>query len=89
MTSLIKGHEKISFSSASASNYVFLKISKYSQENTCTGVTFYLRCWPEGFSCEICEIFKNIFFHRLPMVAAAVIFKYMTLYSVFRDYLNF
>ena len=26
-------------------------------------------------SCEICEIFKNIFFHKTPPVATSVIFK--------------
>ena len=28
------------------------------------------------FSCEICKIFKNIFFHRAPPVAASVYYKY-------------
>ena len=43
----------------------------------------------EVFSCEICKIFKNAFFHRTPPVAASVIFKQMTLYSALRNYLNF
>ena len=38
------------------------KISQNSQENNCAQV----------FSCEFCEIFKNIFFHRTPPATASV-----------------
>ena len=49
---------------------VFLKISQDSQENTCTGVSFYikLQAFSQVFSCEFCEIFKNTFFHKTPPV---------------------
>ena len=64
---------------------VFLEISKNSQENTCVSVSFLikLQAWDLGpatllkketlaqvFSCEICEISKNTFFHRTHLVAA-------------------
>ena len=41
------------------------------------------------FSCEICKIFKNTFFHRISPVTASVIFKLMTIYWAFRNYMNF
>ena len=49
---------------------VFLKISQNSQENSCTGVSFYikLQAFSQVLSCEFCEIFKNIFFHKTPPV---------------------
>ena len=42
---------------------VFLKISQNSQENKGT--------LAQVFSCEFCEIFKNTFFDRTPLVAAS------------------
>ena len=54
---------------------VFLKLSQNSQENTCVRVSFLvkLQALDSGilFSCEFCEIFKNTFFHRTPLVAAS------------------
>ena len=54
---------------------VFLKISQNSQENTCarvyflikpSGLQFYWKETPtQPFSCEICEIFRNIFTEHL------------------------
>ena len=51
---------------------VFLEISQYSQENTCTGVSFLLKLLgcnvikketpAQVFSCEFFEISKNTFF---------------------------
>ena len=38
---------------------VFLQISRNSQENTCVGASFLITT--QVFSCEFCEIFKNIF----------------------------
>ena len=49
---------------------VLLKIWQISQENTCTGVFFLLKTPTQVFSYEICEIFKNTFFYRIPPVAA-------------------
>ena len=50
---------------------IFLKISQNSQENTCARVSFLRpqacnfilkKTLAQMFSCEFCEIFKNIFF---------------------------
>ena len=59
---------------------MFLEISQNSQENTCARVSFLikLQAWgfikkktlAQAFSCEFCEISKNTFFHRTPLVAA-------------------
>ena len=48
---------------------VYLKISQSSQENTCARVCYILQV----FSCEFCEIFKNTFFCRTPLVAASIL----------------
>ena len=54
---------------------VFLEISQNSQENTCARVSFLIKLQKETlaqvFSCEFCEISKNTFFYRTPLVAAA------------------
>ena len=64
---------------------VFLKISQNSQENTCTRVPFLVKLQAppatynfikketltQVFSCKFCEIFKNMFFKRTPLVAAS------------------
>ena len=62
---------------------VFLEIFQSSQENTCTRVCFLIKLqgWAlqlyeketlvEVFSCEFCEISKNTFFHRTPLVVAS------------------
>ena len=54
---------------------VFCKkgVSQNSQENTCTKVSFLVLIRPEAqvLSCEFCEISKNTFFHRTPLVAAS------------------
>ena len=41
---------------------MFLKISQYSQENTCVWVAFEKWVPTHVFSCEYCRIFKNSFF---------------------------
>ena len=59
--------------------------TKSSQENNCARVPFllklqaYKRCnfikketLAQVFFCEFCEICKNIFFYRTPLVAASV-----------------
>ena len=62
---------------------VFLKISQNSQESTSARVSFLIKLQAKGcnfikketlvqlFSCEFCEIFKNTFFYRTPLVAAS------------------
>ena len=50
---------------------MFLKISQVSQENTCVGVSntgVFLWNW------NSCEVFKNTFFYRTPLVAASELF---------------
>ena len=47
---------------------MFLKISQISQGKTCDGVSF------QVFSWEICEISKNTFFYRTPLVASFLMF---------------
>ena len=61
---------------------MFLEISQNSQENTCAKVYFLIianvacnfikkETLAQVFSCEFCEIYKNTFFHRTPLVAAS------------------
>ena len=59
---------------------VFLEISQNSQENICVRVSFLIKLFfikkealAQAFSCEFCEISKNIFFHRTPQVADSVV----------------
>ena len=56
---------------------VFLEISQNSQENTCAKASFLKNFIKQEtlehvFSCEFCEISKNTFLHRTPLVAASV-----------------
>ena len=44
---------------------MFIEISQNSQENTCSEKTL-----TQVFFCEFCEISRNTFFHRTPLVAA-------------------
>ena len=77
-----KNFQKI-FQIESSRSEVFLKkvllnISQISQENTCVTVSFLIKLIKKEtlaqlFSCEICEIFKNTFFYRTPLVAASEI----------------
>ena len=66
---------------------LFLEISQNSQENTCVGVSFLMKSYrPEAckfvkketptqvLSFEFCEVFKNTFFCKTPLVAASVAF---------------
>ena len=55
---------------------VFLEISQNSRENTCARVSFLINSikketLAQVFSCKFCEISKNTFFHRTPLVAAS------------------
>ena len=50
-----------------------LKISQYSQENTCVGVLFIKsRFQHKCFSCEYCEMFKGTYFEEQLRMAAYV-----------------
>ena len=57
---------------------VFSEISQNSQENTCARVSILIKLFikketlAQVFSCEFCEISKNTFFYRTPLVAASV-----------------
>ena len=52
---------------------VFLEISQISQENTCARDSFLIlkESLAQVFSFEFCEISKNTFLHRTPLVAAS------------------
>ena len=52
---------------------VFLEISQNSQKNTC--IFFNKETLAQVFSCEFCEISKNTFSYRTPLVAASEILK--------------
>ena len=49
----------------------FLEISQNSQENTEACNFIKKETLAQVFSCEFCEISKNTFFHRTPLVAAS------------------
>ena len=49
---------------------VFLEISQNSQENFITKDFNKKETLAQVFSCEFCEISKNTFFHKTPLVAA-------------------
>ena len=53
---------------------VFLEILQNSQENNCARVSFFFikkETLAQVFSCEFCEISKNTFYYRTPLVAAS------------------
>ena len=56
---------------------MFLEISQNSEESTCARVAFLMKLQAKKetltqvFSCEFCEISKNNFFNRTPLVAAS------------------
>ena len=54
---------------------MFLEVSQNPQKNTCAKVFFFNKFagLAPVFFCEFCEISKNIFFHRTPMVAASAV----------------
>ena len=60
---------------------VFWEISQNSRENACARVSFLIKIikketLAQVYICEFCEISKNTFFHRTPLVAASeVVFK--------------
>ena len=54
---------------------VFLEISQNSQEKTCARSYFLINLQATALlSCEFCEISKNTFLHRTPLVAASEYF---------------
>ena len=65
---------------------VFLEISQNSQENFITKGFIKKETLAQVFSCEFCEISKNTFFHRTPLVAASGF--YMVLNTALRDHLR-
>ena len=62
---------------------LFLEISQNSQENTCARVSSLIKLQgsmcnfikketlAQVFSCKFCQIYKNRFLHRTPLVAAS------------------
>ena len=61
---------------------VLLVISENSQENTCAKVFFFYFIKKETLvqllSCEFCEISKNNFSYRTPLVAASERYEVLT-----------
>ena len=56
---------------------VFLEILQNSPKNTCARVSFLMKLQAtllQVFFCEFCEISKNAFFYRAPLVDASVNF---------------
>ena len=52
---------------------MFLEILQNSQENTCAKVFFIKKeALAQLLSCEFCEISKNTFFYRTPLVVASL-----------------
>ena len=53
---------------------VFLEMSQNSQESTCARVSFLvkLQILTQVLSCEFCEISKNTFCYRAPLVATSL-----------------
>ena len=49
------------------------RILQNSRENTCARVSFLIKTLAQVFSCEFCEISKNTFSYRTPLVAASVL----------------
>ena len=53
----------------------FRNVARKSQKQSSRGVLLKSCFWkfrkPKVFSCEFCQIFKNIFFHRPPLMAAS------------------
>ena len=49
---------------------VFLEISQNLQENTCSRVFIEKETLAQVFSCEFCEVSKNTYFHRTPLLVA-------------------
>ena len=79
LTALIKKAWINFISKVSASNKMLLKISRHTEENTCAGVFLYYIAGRKLFTCEICNIFKNIFFHRTHPVAARNYFDFQVI----------
>ena len=71
---------------------LFLKMSQYSQENTCVGITFFNKnaglqtcsfikeTLTQEFSCEYWEILKNNYFEEHLWTAASESFPWMFSY---------
>ena len=51
---------------------MLLEFSENSQENTCACNFIKKEILAQVFSCEFCEVSKNTFLHRTPLVAASV-----------------
>ena len=63
---------------------MFSEISQNPQESTCARVSFLIKLQTSGnfikkealaqvFSCEFCDISKNTFFHRSPLVTESIV----------------
>ena len=69
------------FSQRCSVKKMFLETSQNSQENTCSsGLQLYFKkkTLAQVFSCEFCEVSKNTYSYRTPLVAASVMLKVNT-----------
>ena len=69
------------FSQRCSVKKMFLEISQNSQENTCSsGLQLYSKkkTLAQVFSCEFCEVSKNTYSYKTPLVAASVMLKVNT-----------
>ena len=57
---------------------VLIKLSQYSEKNTCAGVSFEWSCRP---SREYCEMFKNSYFYGTTSVAASADLLFYIIFS--------
>ena len=69
------------FSQKCSVKKMFLEISQNSQENTCSSglqIYFKKKTLAQVLSCEFCEVSKNTYSYRTPLVAASVMLKVNT-----------
>ena len=69
------------FSQKCSVKKMFLEISQNSQENTCSSglqIYFKKKTRAQVFSCEFCEVSKNTYSYKTPLVAASVMLKVNT-----------
>ena len=67
-----------SFTASVCKKGVHKNVTKFTGKHMCQDLLFNNFIKEETlakvFSCEFCEIFKNTFFHRTPLVVASVTF---------------
>ena len=68
----VRGGKKEAIAQRCSVNKLLLEISQNSQENTCARVSFLIKLTlAQEFSFKFCEISKNTFSYRTPLMAAS------------------